>query len=175
MMSGVQSHRRAAVAIGAALVGCAAATLVVSLSPGLRFAYRLPALHVSIETAAAVIGIVAAYLVAGRFQRRRRLDDLILAIALSLLAGTNLVFGTIPAALANGPTPFATWGAIAGRVLGGLAFAAAAFAPPLRKVCSQQAVRTMVAAPLVLLAAAVVVVALVHDSLPVGVAMEALG
>jgi signal transduction histidine kinase len=157
----------------AAIFGTSAVvTLAVALWPGLHFAYRLPALHVAIETAAGVIGMVAAYLAAGRFQRRRRLDDLVLAIALMVLAGTNLAFGTLPAALGQGATPFSTWEAVAGRLLGSLAFALAAFAPPAHRLCSRRFVRAAVAAPLALFAVAAIAIALLADVLPAGVETE---
>ena len=75
----------------AALVSSAATAAVVFV-PALRFAYRLPQLHVALETAAALIGLLAAYLVFGRFRRSGQLDDFMLCYSLGLLAFSNLFF-----------------------------------------------------------------------------------
>src|SRR5688500_4063406 len=63
-----------AVAAGATL------TLAVVALPFVRFAYRAPALHVSLETANALIALVVAYLVYGRFRKTRRLQELLLVL-----------------------------------------------------------------------------------------------
>ena len=149
----------------------ASITVCVALLPSVRFAYRLPALHAAIETAAAIIGLVAAYLVAGRFQRTRRLSDLLLALALTLLAGTNLAFGTVPAAIADGPTRFSTWAGVAGRVLGALGLVVAAFAPD-RTVVGGHRLKTVLAIPLALVVAAAVAVAALYAGVPAGVDIE---
>ena len=44
-------------------------TLLVSVTSLIHLAYRNPALHVAVETAAALISIVAAQLIYGRFRR----------------------------------------------------------------------------------------------------------
>src|SRR5919112_1492631 len=103
-MSFAHPHRQVRIALAIVVLLSASVTVGVAVSPGVRFAYRQPALHVAVETTAAIIGLIAAYLVAGRFQRTRRLDNLLLAFALSVLAGTNLAFGAIPAILADSPT-----------------------------------------------------------------------
>ena len=87
----------------AALVS-AAATAAVVFVPALRFAYRVPQLHVALETSAALIGLLAAYLVFGRFRRSGRLDDFTLCYSLSLLAFSNLFFAAIPAIASAAPT-----------------------------------------------------------------------
>jgi signal transduction histidine kinase len=148
--------------------GSAVVTVAVALAPAVRFAYRLPELHVAIETAAGVIALVAAYLAAGRFQRRRRLDDLALSLALGVLAATNLVFGMSPAVLADGPTAFATWAAVGGRMLGAFGLVAAAFVPAL-PIASKHLGWTVLAVPLALGASAALASALVRTGLPVGV------
>jgi signal transduction histidine kinase len=73
-------------------------------------AYHKPSLHVALETAIAVIVIVAAHLVHGRFRQSLAKRDLILFYALATLAVVNLVFSALPAALARTyPDGFATW------------------------------------------------------------------
>src|SRR5919106_6906872 len=81
----------------AAAIAAAVATALVVFVPVLHFAYRQHELHVGLETAAALIGLLGSYLLFGRFRRRRRLDDLVLFIALALFALTNLLFAAIPA------------------------------------------------------------------------------
>jgi signal transduction histidine kinase len=116
--------------IGAVAISGLATCLVIALPP-LHFAYRQSALHVALETSAALIALLAAYLVFGRFQRHRHLNDLVLCYALVLLALSNLFFASIPAITGDGSTRFATWCAASGRLLGTAGFCAAAFAPPL--------------------------------------------
>jgi hypothetical protein len=69
----------------------AATTILVS---GLAFtdaAYRSTSLHVSLETAIAVISIVAAHLVFGRFRQGGALPDLVLFYAFAAFAVSNLL------------------------------------------------------------------------------------
>jgi signal transduction histidine kinase len=113
------------------VVLCGLATCLVIVVPPLHFAYRQQSLHVALETSAALIGLLAAYLVFGRFQRKRHLNDLILCYALSVLAFSNLFFAALPAITGESSTRFATWSAASGRMLGTLAFCFAAFAPQL--------------------------------------------
>src|SRR5688572_17507413 len=69
----------------------ASLTVLVAETPSLRFAYHAPSLRVALEAAAAVIALVAAYLALGRFLRGRRLNELLLAWGLALLAVGNLL------------------------------------------------------------------------------------
>ena len=150
-----------------------AVTLLVALSSPLQFAYRQPALHVALETTAAGVALVAAYLVVGRFKRRRRFDDLILAQALVLFALTNLVLGALPAALSPGPKdPAVTWAALACRLLAAAAWAYAAFAPS--RCVATGLRRTAAFAPVVVMAVITMVVALLEPYLPVGVEVSLL-
>ena len=148
-------------------VGLAVTTIVALLSP-LQFAYRQPALHVALETTAAGVALVAAYLVVGRLTRRRRFDDLILAQALVLFALTNLALGALPAALSPGPKDAAvTWAAMACRLVAAAAWAYAAFAPGR---CVTMGVRHAAAlVPLAAVAVITAVVALIEPYLPAGV------
>jgi signal transduction histidine kinase len=146
-----------------------AVTAMVALASPLQFAYRQPALHVALETAAAGVAIVGAYLVVGRFKRRRRLDDLILAQALVLFALTNLLLGALPAALSPGPKdPAVTWAALACRLVAAAAWAHAAFAPG-RSVTIVRLRRTAAFAPLAVLAVITTAAALLEPYLPAGV------
>jgi len=85
------------------VVGCAIAfTLLGSATSSLRFAHRNPSLHVAIETAGALISLLAAQLMYGRFRRGLDRGDLLLTAALVLFAGANLLFSAIPASVESG-------------------------------------------------------------------------
>jgi signal transduction histidine kinase len=116
----------------AAITGALAAvgTLLVVLVPGLHFAYRTPELRVALETTAALVAILAAGLVYARFRRSCRLDDLLLAVALGLLAETNLCFAAGPIAFLDGRAEsFSSWATPVGQLAGALALAVASAAP----------------------------------------------
>ncbi|HJS70676.1 MAG TPA: ATP-binding protein [Gaiellaceae bacterium] len=117
-----------------AFAGAAAAlTAATSLIPGFTLAYSSPQLHIALETATALIAFLVAYLVYGRFRERKRLDDLILACALFLLATTSFVFSAVPHTVpAEGARNFSVWASVGGAVLGALTLALAAFAPSRR-------------------------------------------
>jgi signal transduction histidine kinase len=83
-------------ALGCAL-GSAGATIALALVAGMNFAYHAPALHVALETTAALTAFAAAFLLLGRFWRTGFLDELILSAGLSLLALSNFVFAALPA------------------------------------------------------------------------------
>jgi signal transduction histidine kinase len=152
-----------------AVVASATATVVVALLPSMRFAYRAPALHVAIETAAALIACVAAFLVHGRYRREPTLRELLLVSALVLLAASNFLFAALPAALGEGPSRFSTWAGVGGHLLGSAVFAAASLAPTWRPPRPRWAERWA----LFVLAAALTAVALAvlaaGTRLPVGV------
>ena len=127
----------------------AALTAAVAAAPALRFAYRSPSLHVSLETAAALIASLAAFLVAGRFGERRRLSDLLLAFALVPLIVTSLVLAVWPASRHDG---FPLWAALAGGVAGSGLLAASAFARDVRVAKPRRAGRLALGGFLVLAA-----------------------
>jgi signal transduction histidine kinase len=106
-----------------------AATLLVSVLPWLRFAYRSEEAHVAIETAAFLVPTLAALLFAGRAIRANSGTDLILACSLALIAGTNFFFSIVPAVVDADPASFDTWTPAGGRILGAAGFAAAALLP----------------------------------------------
>ncbi|MEA2224398.1 MAG: hypothetical protein QOH83_2774, partial [Solirubrobacteraceae bacterium] len=113
------------------VVGCALAiTLLGSATSFLRFAHRNPSLHVAIETAGALISLLAAQLMYGRFRRGLDRGDLLLTAALVLLAGANLLFSAIPAMANLGPGVVDTWGSAVAGALAAALLAAGAFAAP---------------------------------------------
>ena len=117
------------------VVGAVAFTLVVSVTSIVSFAYRSPSLHVAVETAAALISLLAAQLIYGRFRRSLDRRDLLLTAALVLFAGSNLFFSAIPATANAGSSTFVTWSPALSTVLSSAMLAAGAFArsSPVRR------------------------------------------
>jgi signal transduction histidine kinase len=140
-----------------------AITVMFAASPVLPFGYQAPALHVALETAAALVALVAAFLVFGRLQRALRLDDLLLASGLGVLALTDLFFRALPAVTGNRLNTFVTSSAISGRLFGALLLAAAAFAPGRTLASRRQAARS----------AGSTIVALVAVAAGIGASIEA--
>jgi signal transduction histidine kinase len=136
--------------------------------PSLHFAYHSVRLHGMLETAATLIALLATFLLWGRLKQRRGLPDLLMTLALGLLALTNLFFALIPAVLWSSPRPFSTWTTLAAGGLGAAMLAAAAVIPerPLRDF--PRAVTVGVALSALALAAIGLIVANI-DVLPVGV------
>lgn len=71
-------------------------TGLVVWSPHVMFGYRSPSLHLVVDSVDACVALLVAYLLGGRFVRRRKLQDLLLAQSLVLLAvaGTGLSWMT---------------------------------------------------------------------------------
>jgi signal transduction histidine kinase len=166
--------RRPAARVVAAAIVSAAATAFVTQLPPLDYADRQPELHVGFETAAALIALLAAYLLFGRFRRRRRVDDLALFISLSLFALSNLFFAALPAML-DLSAKFSTWAGMSGRLLGATALAVGAFVPARRVYLSHRATVGALIAPVAVLAATAIVVGLLFSSLPSGVDAQVSG
>jgi signal transduction histidine kinase len=105
------------------------ATVMIAVLGGLRFAYVSTDLHVMIATAVALIGILAAGLVAARFLRSHQLQDLALTLALVVLSASNLFLSAIPSAFGEVGSNFSAWAPFWGRVLGALLFALSVAVP----------------------------------------------
>ena len=151
----------------AALVAGGLTDLVIMV-PSVQFAYRSVAVHAMLEVTASLIAFVTTVLVWGRVKARRRLDDLLLFIALGVLAVTSLLFGVIPAAIWSDPHPFSTWTTIA---TGGLAaglLAVAALIRPIRLRDYEHAGRLAVFATGIGLVVIGTVVGVFIDELPIG-------
>lgn len=71
-------------------------TAAVTFVPALSFVYESPSLHVAIETAAVLIGLMAAVLIFGRFKLTGAIPDLLIVYVLAVLAFTNLFFSAVP-------------------------------------------------------------------------------
>jgi signal transduction histidine kinase len=114
--------------ISVAAAASALFTLLVVTS-AVEFAYRKPELHVALETAAALISLLTAQLLYGRFRQTLERRDLLLTAALSTFAASNLLFSAVPAIAATRPGSFATWAPVGGQLLAATLLAAAALAP----------------------------------------------
>ena len=104
-------------------------TALVSVGSVVSFAYRNVALHVAVETTAALVSIVAAMLVWGRFRQSLRLRDLLLATSLVTFAVANLLLSALPAVASSDSGSFATWAPAGGRLIGAALLAASAVVP----------------------------------------------
>jgi signal transduction histidine kinase len=100
-------------------LGCAALTLLISVSPVLRLAYRAPQLRLVLETAIALVALGAAYLAVGRLRQTRALSDLFLVAALGLKAFSTFGIGRAAVSLP-----------LVGAVVSAAVLVAAAFTPP---------------------------------------------
>lgn len=149
-----------------------ATTLAVATLPGLHFAYRRPPVHIALETAAALIALLAAFLVFGRVQRGARLDELVLACALGVLALSNLLFAAVPALVEGIPPNRSVWAAITGRTLGAILLACSPFLPRRRLLDPRQATRVALAVALGALLVTAVLVSTLSERLPRGVAVS---
>jgi signal transduction histidine kinase len=123
---------RASIAAVAALAGLL--TLLTSVTSAVDLAYESAPLHVAVETAAALISLLAGQLILGRYARSTQLADLLLAAALILLAFGNLALSAVPAVVEQEGGALATWGALLVRTLSAVLLALAAWVParPIR-------------------------------------------
>jgi signal transduction histidine kinase len=149
-----------------------AMTLAVATLPGLHFAYREPAVHIALETAAALIAMFAAFLVFGRVQRGAGLDELVLACALTLLALSNLLFAAVPALVEGIPEERSVWAAITGRTLGAILLASSPFLARRPILDPRKAIRVAVAVALAAILLTSLLVSTLSQWLPRGVAVS---
>ena len=151
------------------VAGALLCTLLVSVTSVVRFAYRSPSLHVAVETAAALISLLAAQLMYWRFRRSLDRRDLLLTAALVLFAGTNLLFSAVPAMANLGANPFTTWAPAVGRVVASALFAAGAFMAPKPVRCPARAARRVLGHCAMTLAIIGVVIGLAGSDLPAAI------
>jgi signal transduction histidine kinase len=152
----------------ATLLACGLTDLII-LTPSLHFAYRSVPLHAMLETAAALIGLLTTFLLWGRLSQRRRLDDLLLFLALGVLSFTNLFFATIPAALFGDTHTFSTWTTLAGSALGAALLALAALVPRRQLSNYRRATGFAVLAAFTVLVSLGDVVGMTLERLPAGI------
>jgi hypothetical protein len=145
------------IAAGAVL----ATTVAVPLAAPLRFAYPAPSLHVALETGTALIGLVATAIVVRGWRDRPRLDRLIVAAGLAVIALTSAVLAAM-VAISPGAGPRGAVG-LSGMLAGSLLVGVGAFASARRLVRPAVAAAAMLAVAVVAVAAAAVPVELVLD------------
>ena len=107
-------------------------TAALALAPQLHIGYPEDAADLALDTAASVIGLLACFLVFGRLRRRTRLNELLLACALALLALSNLFLCIVPVVAGWAPDDLTVWLAPVAMSFGALLFALAAFLPDHR-------------------------------------------
>lgn len=150
----------------ATALSCGAITVLVATVPALHFAYRSSTLHAVLETASSLVALLAAFLVVGRVRRRARLNELLLTLALALLALSNLSFGLLAAFLGDGPRGVAAWSGQICTALGALILAASSLVPRRRLHRPRRDGAIGSAALLAIVALTVVVVVVLRHQLP---------
>jgi signal transduction histidine kinase len=142
----------------AAAVAASLATLAVPLISPLQFAYPAPSLRVALDTGGALIGLLAAAIVVRSCREHLRVDRLLIAAGLVVVALTGGVLTTM-LAIAPGSGPRGLI-ALTGTFVGALLLLAGAFAPMRRPRSPHRAVAATVGATLVAVGATAGLVAL---------------
>jgi signal transduction histidine kinase len=137
-----------AIAAGIAL----ATTVAVPLAAPLQYAYPAPSLHVALETGTALIGLLATAIVVRGWRDGPRLDRLIIASGLAVIAVTSAVLAAM-VAISPGEGPRGLV-ALTGMLAGSLLVGVGAFAPARRLKRPGAAGAAMLVVVLVALAAA---------------------
>jgi hypothetical protein len=129
--TGARPERRSPAAlVGWVAVAAVTVTVAVTVLPFVRFAYRAPALHVALETGNALIALLVAFVVYGRYRQRQRLQELLMVLALCTAAVANLVLTALPTALSmDAAQEGSRWAGLIIRFLASVLFTAAALAP----------------------------------------------
>jgi len=145
-------------------VGLAVTALILG-TPYLVFGYRSPSVHLVLDTVDSCVALLVAYLVYGRFLRDRRLQDLLLAEGVFLLAIAGLGLTSFLSLFHDfRPETLDVWMPMAVRVVGAVLVMVAALA-------GEHGIRRgryswVRLAPWTLVAAVVVVLWLARDRLP---------
>jgi signal transduction histidine kinase len=113
----------------ACAVFCGLATAAIAFFPSLRFAYNNGALKIALETTATLGALVASFLLLGRVQRTRLLDELVLACGLTILAVSNSFFAILASVLAPESNRLVMWEPLIGSTSAALVIAASALVP----------------------------------------------
>jgi signal transduction histidine kinase len=146
-----------------------AVTAVIIGTPYLLFGYHSPSLHLVLDSVDGCVALLVAYLLYGRFLRSRRLQDLLLAEGLLLLAVTGLgltLFLDLFTQLR--PETVEVWLPLTLRLAGSLLIAGAALVG-FRSSLGRRWDRWSALAPWLLIALAVLVFWSVRDQLPAAV------
>jgi len=155
-------------AFGCAL-GSAGATTAVVLVARLDFSYHAPALHVALETTAAITASAAAFLLLGRFWRTGFLDELMLSAGLSLLALSNLAFAALPAVFDLRSNGASVWGTLFTGTLAALLICLGALIPRRRLGGGPRWPLVVYGSSLALAVVGIVLIVAFQDLLPRGV------
>jgi signal transduction histidine kinase len=144
------------------IVVCTAAaglalTLLFTAVPSLDPAYQNRSLHVAKETAGALVLLLVAALLFGRFRRGGSLADLLALAGVVVLAGKNLVFSVLGAILIETSGGLTTWRTTGAGMLGAVLLAAAALAPDRTLMDRRRAVALTTAACLAALGTLIVI------------------
>lgn len=107
-------------------------TAALALTPQFHLSYPPEAADLALDTAASVVGLLACFLVFGRLRRRTRLNELLLACALALLALANLFLCVVPVVAGWAPDDLTVWLGPIAMSFGALLFVLAAFLPDRR-------------------------------------------
>jgi signal transduction histidine kinase len=110
-------------------IALTAVTAALALAPQLHLGYPRQAADLALDTAASVIGLLAYFLLFGRLRRRSRLDEILLACALAVLAISSLFLSTVPAVAGWAPDDLTAWVAPVANSFGALLLVLAAFLP----------------------------------------------
>lgn len=158
------------------LVAAVTATLVavVLSSTSTRFAVRNPEAHLAADVLGGCIAGIAAILVGARARRTQRLDEVVLAAALTWFSLTNLLFSALPVVLNDDPTTTSAWAAVVARLVATSLLAAASLTPTTMRLPGRGRLFKLLGATGLLLAIGGIVLAATADSLPRPVTYEAL-
>src|SRR5919199_2419068 len=102
-------------------------TAVLILVPQAKYAYRSAGSHIMLETATAMIALIAAVLVYGRYKNSASPADLLLFLGLCFFSAPKFIVPFIAHTVAAAPGRFSAWAMLVASVIGSGLFAIAAF------------------------------------------------
>jgi signal transduction histidine kinase len=130
--SSLDGMKRAGTWVLLTAIASVIASVSLALIPQLHLAYPWQAENLALQAAGSVIALLACFMVFGRLRRRTRLNELMLACALAVLALSNLFLVTVPIVAGWAPDDLTVWAAPTARSLGALLVLLAAFVPTRR-------------------------------------------
>jgi signal transduction histidine kinase len=153
-------------AVSLTATACLALTVLLSAFPELVPVYGNRSLHVALETIAALVLLLVASVLAGRYRRTASGRDLLALLAVGVLAVNNLFLSVLTTVVTDHPSAFTTWASHGTYVLGPILLVAAALTPskPLRRRRRTELLLTV--GTVALLGAIVVVTAAFAGELP---------
>lgn len=131
-MGGMRLAVAVVAAVAAVAVVAVAATFAAALVPPFESTYHVPALHVAVAAAGALIALFAGMLVLMSFLQRAQANELALLCSLLAVALSQLAFVAVPVSSGRVSQVLLVWAALAGRAEGAALFALAAFTPRRR-------------------------------------------